>query len=59
MRRWPIIVALVAIFASRLSAATPDQIDDALHRAKTFLYSKQKKGNWESHPAAPTDAGAP
>ena len=56
MRRWPIIVALVAIFASRLSAATPDQIDDALHRAKTFLYSKQKKGNWESHATAPTDA---
>ncbi len=56
MRRWPIIVALIAIFTSRLPAATPEQIDDALHRAKTFLYSKQKKGNWESKAAPPTDA---
>jgi hypothetical protein len=58
MRPRPILVSLLAIlvFSSRSPAATPDQIDDALHRAKTFLYSKQKKGNWESRAAGPTTA---
>jgi hypothetical protein len=49
------IFAFAAVFAVRASAATPEQIDSAIQKAKAYLYSKQKKGNWESHPTAPTE----
>ena len=47
---------LLALLAQRVFAAAPDKIDLSIHNAKIFLYSKQKDGNWEAQPTAPTDA---
>jgi hypothetical protein len=49
-----LFVALVSAFTclwagapTSARAATPEQVEAALSRAKAFLYSQQKNGNWE------------
>lgn len=46
-------VTLVVLFiaAPLAHAATNQEIDKSLNRAKEFLYSKQTNGNWEKSPA--------
>src|SRR3954452_8032806 len=39
------IIAFVPAVVSR--AASPKEIDESILRAKEYLYSKQKEGNWE------------
>jgi hypothetical protein len=51
-----VIPILLALLARRAPAMAPDKIDLAIHNAKAFLYSKQKNGNWEVQPTAPTEA---
>lgn len=56
MRRTTLILAVLAVSAaaaiapSRVHAATPQQVDAAIRKAISFLYSQQKKGNWEVVP---------
>ena len=38
------------------NAASPERVDEALERAKAFVYDKQVNGLWEEHPAQPTPA---
>jgi hypothetical protein len=58
MPRIPITLGLlslliVAASTPRSPAATPKQIDDAIARAKAYLYAQQQKdGTWELVPAA-------
>lgn len=42
-----VVAVLVAFAADRAGAATPAELERALDRAKSFLYSQQKNGNWE------------
>ncbi len=53
--RTVLLAALTALIASWASAATSDQIDTALQKAKAYVYSRQRRGNWESHATPPTD----
>jgi len=61
--RWAVaaVVAAVAVAAvgpaAPARAATPDQINKALERAKAHLYSKQKNGTWEDVPARDPKGG--
>src|SRR5689334_22505091 len=49
MRLRPIIAMIMvfAITASNSRAATSTEVDQALEKAKAYLYSQQKNGNWE------------
>jgi len=50
-RRWVVPVVAVLGMGTTLYAATPQEIDTAIDRAKDFLYSKRNKaGNWEVAP---------
>jgi hypothetical protein len=42
---------LILFLAPPAPAATPQQVDTALNKAREFLYSKMKDGNWEVTPA--------
>ena len=42
--------------APMVQAATPKEIDDSITKAKAFLYSQFKDGNWEERAAAPRRA---
>ena len=44
----------VTLVPTPARAATPQQIDAAIAKAKEYLYSEQKNGNWEG-PARPDD----
>lgn len=43
-------MALILLTASRSLAANPDQVDDMLHKAVDYLYSRQTDDNWEQSP---------
>lgn len=45
------IVCMVAALSGVMHAATPADVDASLRRAKDYLYSQQKEGNWERAPA--------
>jgi hypothetical protein len=50
-----ILALLLVCIASGLSlGATSEQVDKALDLARKFIYSQQKGGLWEDHPAPPT-----
>jgi len=51
-------VALLQCLPATTLAATPKEVDNAINKAKAFLFSKQKDGNWESVPV-PTDPKTP
>jgi hypothetical protein len=42
-----IFFVLVVAVATASRAATPQQIDDSIQRAKSWLYSQQSQGTWE------------
>jgi hypothetical protein len=42
--------AVVLAPAGRASAATPQEVDEAIKKAISFIYSQQKGGNWEVVP---------
>jgi hypothetical protein len=52
------LVTILACLASPTSAVSPQQVDAALDRAKSFLYSEQNSGLWEKQPAPPSDTEA-
>jgi len=41
------VMLAIALLGSHARAATPQQIDAAITKAKKFIYSQQKNGNWE------------
>ncbi|HTL29408.1 MAG TPA: DUF4159 domain-containing protein [Tepidisphaeraceae bacterium] len=41
------LVAVTLSTAISIRAATPEQITTAINKGKTFIYSRQKDGNWE------------
>src|SRR2546429_2643702 len=47
MQRALVLLAMIFTMLSPARAATPQQVDDMLAKAKAFLYSKQHNGNWE------------
>ncbi len=47
-----ILFSLQVGFAA--NAATPEQVDAALAKAKAYIYTQQKKGIWESRPTEPS-----
>src|SRR6478672_9298930 len=47
MLRAPILCALIFAVCPSARAATPQQVDDMLVKAKAFLYSKQHDSHWE------------
>lgn len=51
--RWIILTSLITGFAvsPAVRAATPEQVDEAITKAKAFLYHQQKNGTWETSPA--------
>ena len=52
-----VVVSLGALLiSSQVIAATPEQVDAALDRAKAFLYNDQKDGLWETHSQHPAQA---
>lgn len=42
------VAAALLVCGGSARAATPKQVDEALNKAKAFLYSKQHDGNWET-----------
>src|SRR3954469_18675173 len=42
-----IAVAFVALLARPAPAATPDEVEGAIKKAKAYIYSQQKGDNWE------------
>src|SRR5687768_14346829 len=42
-----LVALLPALLPRGVDAATPAEVERALDRAKAYLYSQQKKGNWE------------
>jgi hypothetical protein len=46
----------LALISARATAATPEEVDNALSRAKAFLYFEQNGGLWETHPNQPSQA---
>jgi len=64
MGRSPILFAgriLLLVLCAGMSAhaATPEEIETAVVKAKQWLYSKQNNGNWESVTAPNTDNKSP
>lgn len=50
-RRLSLLILLsVLLISSRSGAATSEQVETALQKAKAFLYSEQKNGTWEAGP---------
>jgi hypothetical protein len=47
-------ISLFVICISSARAATAEQVDQMLEKAKTYVYSQQKDGLWELHPAPVT-----
>ena len=45
-----VIPLLFAMWAVTAHAATPEAVDAAIKKGVDYLYSQQKKGNWESSP---------
>jgi hypothetical protein len=43
----PTLIAVFLFAALPTSAATPAEVDQALQKAKDFLYGQQKNGTWE------------
>ena len=50
-RTFAAIALLVSFTSQNVSAATPADVEQALGRAKAFLYAKQQDGHWEKSPA--------
>jgi len=47
---WHFLVAVAVLLpalAGPAGAATPEQVDQAIERAKKYIYSQQKGGNWD------------
>lgn len=57
-RRVPVLVmtALLVAVARPAPAATAKQVDEALAKAKGYLYDQQKDGAWETTRTQPSDA---
>jgi hypothetical protein len=58
---FPIATTLLlcaALMPATTWAATPEQVDAALERAKVFLYRQQNSGLWETHLDKPSQAEA-
>src|SRR5262245_21761519 len=55
--RWILTTfALVTFMASGISrAATPEQIEQAIEKARGWLYSKQQNGHWDNEPPTQKD----
>jgi hypothetical protein len=51
-------ICCLLCFTPLTRAATPEQVDAALEKAKAFLYSQQRNGLWESTTHKPSDAAA-
>jgi hypothetical protein len=45
---WVLVVPVLGLASARADGATPQQVDDALTKARQFLYSKEHNGNWDS-----------
>ncbi len=60
-RLWIPAVLAIALRGLSSQAATPQQIDQAINRARDYLYSQQKDGLWETvpenHPALANPRG--
>src|SRR5690348_11165948 len=50
-----VLTLVLLVISSPLSAATPQQVDEMLTKAKAFLYNKQRNGNWEVADKAEAD----
>lgn len=50
------VVVIGAILAPGVRAATAPEVDQALQKAKDYLYSQQKNGNWEQVPQRQSSA---
>src|SRR5881227_2535906 len=48
--RYALPPILLLLASSTLHAATPAEVEDALGRAKSFVYSKFADGTWEKAP---------
>ncbi|HSV15353.1 MAG TPA: hypothetical protein VLI90_13925, partial [Tepidisphaeraceae bacterium] len=51
-----VVLVLVTLLVSPAFAATPDQIEAAIQKAKAFVYSQQKEGIWEKRADPPPDS---
>ncbi len=51
-----LIAFCVLFFTFSAGAATPEQVDAAIEKAKAYLYTQQKNDTWETRPTAPSDA---
>jgi hypothetical protein len=47
-RVFHIVLGICLLLSPLCQAATPEQVDHALAKAKSFLYSQMKNGNWET-----------
>jgi len=50
--RWILTSALLVMFAvsAPSRAATPEEVDKAIEKAKGWLYSQQQNGHWDNEP---------
>src|SRR5262245_11293192 len=53
------VAALIAALSCRAVAATPQEVDQAIHNAIAYIYSQQDEGNWELVRARLEDEGPP
>jgi hypothetical protein len=47
---WFLFLLMLIVGVNRATAATTAQVEQAINKAKEYLYSKQKNGNWENVP---------
>ena len=50
-----IAAALIFVINPRARAATPEQVDEAIKKAVSYIYSQQAEGNWEMVPKREKD----
>ena len=60
--RWILTTLLLVTFvlpglsrAATTGGATPEQVEQAIEKAKAWLYSKQENGNWDNEPPPQKD----
>jgi hypothetical protein len=53
------VVLSIVRFGTTASAATPQQIDEAIKKTKAVLYSTHKEGHWEISPEFDPTAANP
>src|SRR3954470_4318112 len=60
-RRWILTALLLVTFAApgasraAAAAATPEQVEQAIEKARGWLYSKQANGHWDNDPPPQKD----